>query len=71
MRIVSQDNLIDLPYEDTALTINGGYIHAQFGTLSVKMARYKDNETAKEALMCLLKSYSTESLSSNVFKFPE
>lgn len=71
MRIVSQDNLIDLPYEGTALTINGGYIHAQFGTLSVKMARYEDNETAKGALMCLLKSYSNGSISRDIFKFPE
>lgn len=54
MRIISQDEYCDLPYEQTALCVSGKKIYADFASAeNVVMAIYSSEEKAIKAMeMC-------------------
>lgn len=60
MRVVSQDGMIDVPYEMTAFHICNGYIHMNMAGNTGRgtaMAAYSTQEKAGEAMKMLHKEY--------------
>lgn len=72
MRLYSQNNKIDIPFEQAAIVLeqNAGEYQIKphiAGTMHFTMARYPDENTANEAINDMQKSYSEEY---NSFQFP-
>lgn len=46
MRLISQDETVDLPYEHTTLTVSDGYIWASSPEFTGSVARYSSEKRA-------------------------
>lgn len=82
MRIVSQDGLTDLPYEQSAVVCSGVHIHAEFDGHRYPMAVYDTEALASAALALLHLAFGEYEFYANiiemdddehcsVFKFPD
>ena len=59
MRIISQNEKLDLPYENIVVEIMGSVIVAYTPmTSSLRMARYKSQEKAEKAMQMLHEAYT-------------
>lgn len=73
MRIVSQNGIVDVPYEHSAITCIDGVVRAEFGGDTYVLAEYKNPDVAMLETKIMRKSYmeSCKYVTAKIFTFSE